>query len=607
MTSRNRLLAACTLSLLATTLAAQERGRYAGWVADANGKRVVGANVTLISRPLPKRPDIGETDELHVQTAADGMFRAKLLHGRSYSAWAVWRDDSGIDHRTEIAENVFPGPPSPLKETARQTLTTIRITGADKWLTHAPLRLTAITASENISVLPLQLADDMTAKLPTLPGATVDLEVRGKTGLVLSMANSKRLAQADETTLTIALSEPHELRVIVHDNNGKPVPDVLVRHAFGYRLRDAMAALGTTDEKGTLDCRIPSHNPTYMPNNHDLCVLEITAPGRQRRQAWTKLGKVGNEVTLTMPTGPDLLGSVAGAKGSAAETVTLLPDCYAMGGDNESTGTGVPPRPLALFDDGSFRFHGLHPKYDFRLLALIEPKAAIELGLNLRPDVAVAPIMWLAVGAPPYQLPHKLAPIDLAKLEVAQIRVTTNDGVPAPGAHVTVTTKDLYNSPMNYVCDRVGRLQFPLPIGTIHIGAWAPNAGIATTLVTSNGIQNGKAQPPLVIKLSATRTIHGTIVDENGQPMAGLKAYQWNRAQIEDRKLREMSYLGRATSNTTGADGKFSLTLPLDDTSFVIRTWGRINEINYTSESVPIAPDESDTGFRIVVSPVKKK
>ncbi len=107
--------------------------------------------------------------------------------------------------------------------------------------------------------------------------------------------------------------------------------------------------------------------------------------------------------------------------------IKLLPDCYAMGADAETTGSGVPLRPQSLDADGRFTFCSLHPRYDFRLLALLDPTAAVAAGLRLRGGVAVAPVFWLAVGAPPFGKSHDLG----------DIRLDAPVGITAPGAMIT--------------------------------------------------------------------------------------------------------------------------------------------------------------------------
>lgn len=593
--------------LLGSNLLAQEagpRGRFAGWVRGDDGQRVVGADVTLLSRPLPQRPDLGVTDELHVRTAADGMFRTELLHGRAYTAWAVWRDGDGHERRTRVLEGVFPGPPRALEAAPPQTLDSIRIVGSQAWQDRAPLTVTAFTQGENVASSPLRCDAEMVAEMPTMPGDWCSVEVRCADGLLVGFAGSLQLTGSPDPVATIELPPPRKLRVAVVDENGEPLQGVGIRHAFGHHHRDLSTEVGRTAAEGVVDLVVPAHNPMYGGDSHKSCAFVIEARGRQRIIAWSDLGKIEQELRLTMPTGIELTGRVVAADGSPARGVTLLPDCYAMGSDADTTGSGVPLRALPLDEQGRFTFCSLHPRYDFRLLAMLDPAAASTAGMRVAPDIALAPVMWLAVGRPPFGSPHDLGDIRLDEIAVAQIEVRTHAGVPVPGAHLSVTTNDLYNSPIDYVCDRVGRLQFPLPKGEIRIGAWVPGGGVVTTLVRVPVEEGDPAVDPLVLKLSPTRTVRGIVVDVDGKPVADAVVYQWDRAKTDDRAVAALTFLGRATSEPTGADGAFTLTLPLDDVPFAVRAFGRVGEARCRSNEVVVMPDDPHGDrLRIEIAP----
>jgi hypothetical protein len=599
-------LVTLTFGAMATAQEQVHRGRYAGWVQNADDKRVANASVVLLSRPLPSRPDLGIADERQVVTGKDGMFRTTLLHGRAYSAWATWQGKRGVAHRSRIVEGVFPGPPRAIEEAAKQTVRTIRVTGTEHWPDHAPLQLNVLTSSDNVAAMPIALDAHGVGNLPTLPGNSCEFELRGKNGMILGMLVGAKLAAAGPTQFDIKMSEPKQVRVVVTDDAGAPVVNALVRHAFGYHRRDLMAIIGNTDEQGVLDVIVPTTNPMYVGDSGMLCLFQITAPGRQRLLSWVQLDKIKGSLELTMPDGIDLQGKVLARDGSPARGITLLPDCYAMGSSNASTGVGVPPRPAPLGADGAFHFSSLHPKYDFRLLALLDPDMARAQGMNLHKDIAVAPVVWLATGAPAYAKPHRLPDIHMDEIPIAQIRVTTDDGVPVPGARLTATTKDLYNSPMNYVCDRVGRLQFPLPKEAIRIGAWVPGGGVATQLIQPPRDADDATIDPLIIKLSPTYTVQGVVVDGAGKPIPNATVYQWDRAKTDDRNLAEMTFLGRARS-ASGGNGQFSLTLPLAEVAFAIRAFARIDGKMHNSQEVMIVPgDPNNEQLRIEVVPHKK-
>jgi hypothetical protein len=181
--------------------------------------------------------------------------------------------------------------------------------------------------------------------------------------------------------------------------------------------------------------------------------------------------------------------------------------------------------------------------------------------------------------------------------------VKTHTGEPVPGARLCVTTRDLHNSPLQYVCDRVGRLQFPLPHGEIRMGAWAPGGGVVTTLVRVPRDDDDPAFDPLVLRLSATRTVRGIVVGPDGKPVANARVHQWDRAKCKDRELAELTFHARAESASTGVDGAFALTLPIDDAPFMVKAGAMIGGAPFWSEEVAIMPEEPGTGLRIELAP----
>lgn len=131
---------------------------------------------------------------------------------------------------------------------------------------------------------------------------------------------------------------------------------------------------------------------------------DCVCPGLRRRRGAVRhdplrlAGSPEPVATLELPAPRELRVVVVDEKGapvpgvrSPVPGITLLPDCYAMGADAETTGSGVPLRARSLDDEGRFTFCSLHPRYDFRLLALLDPEAAIAAGMRLVPGVAVAP------------------------------------------------------------------------------------------------------------------------------------------------------------------------------------------------------------------------
>jgi hypothetical protein len=592
------------LALLGALACAQDdpdRGRLLGSVQDGARKRVAGAEVTLLSWPLPPRTDVGQLDRVQVTTDGQGTFRAELLHGRAYSAFACWRDAGGA-HRTQVAEGVIPGPPRGLEEAPPQSLRRVRFRGAAAWQEHAPLHFYAIAELDNPLVVELTADAETTAALPDLPGDHWSIEVRARDGLVLAMWLDGAL-QSGGAEVALELPPPRTLRVEVVDETGAAIAGARVQHYLAYQWRNLMHELGRTDKAGALAADVPSRNAVYGADNQT-CIVLVEADGRQRVDCCVDFAKLKGALQVTLRPGIELRGRLLAKDGAPVHGVTLLPESYTVGSDAETSGFGVWPLPLLPQPDGTFRFHSLHPHYDFRLLMLVAPATARELGLRVRPGFALAPVLWLAVGDPPAQTPLDLGDLKFDALTVARIEVKTATGEPVPGARLCVTTKSLYNSPMQYTCDRVGRLQFTLPEGEIRIGAWAPGGGVATAVVRVPPATGEALPDPLLLQLSATRTVRGIVVDQDGKPVAGAKVRQWDRAKQVDRQLAELTFHGRAVSEPTGADGRFALTLPMAEATFGLRATAASGGRIFWSDEILVAPDDTG-GVQLRLLPFK--
>ncbi|MBL8754413.1 MAG: hypothetical protein JNK15_14010, partial [Planctomycetes bacterium] len=313
------------------------------------------------------------------------------------------------------------------------------------------------------------------------------------------------------------------------------------------------------------------------------------------------------KVAIRLEAAPELVGRVLGSNGRPVAGLTLLPDCGAMA-RNGMFLSEVPLQPVAFDADGRFRFDGLNPRIAFRVLALLEPADARAAGLRLVDGVPLAPVLWLSVGCPPFAQPCDLGELRLDRMVVAQVHVRTANGTPVPGARLSVTTELLGKSPLAYVCDRVGRLQFPLPEGTVRIGAYAPGSGVATRLVQVPVPDGDPGVDPLVLTLSPTRTVRGVVVDGAGQPVAGVNVWQAGRAKGKDGPLAELAEHAAATSEPTGANGAFELVLPLEDAEFELLASGKRGDVVFSSERTTIAPDDDNLErLRIVVTPWQAK
>jgi hypothetical protein len=230
----------------------------------------------------------------------------------------------------------------------------------------------------------LRCDDAVVAALPTLPGGWCSIEVRGKGGFLLGLESDCRLADAKKGIATLELPKPRELRVVVVDSQGAAIPGARVQHAMGWSSRDLMTEIGRTDAAGVVRANVPATNTMYEGASGEVFCVLVDAPGRQRMHAWGDFRTLPGELRIPMPEGIELRGRLLAQDGSPVRGITLLPDCLALGHDNEKAGAGVHLRPVPLDAQGRFSFFSLHPRYDFRLLALLDASAARVAGMKLK-------------------------------------------------------------------------------------------------------------------------------------------------------------------------------------------------------------------------------
>lgn len=256
-----RSVAAAVVMLTATCLSAQQTtdGRLVmnGRVLDRTGQAWGGATVTLIARPIPEYPHVGDVDELQVTAAADGTFSARVLTFRRYSAWAHQGLADGSHRLTGIADDVSCGAKLELREReANQLRLRLQVDGIDKVTQWGPLTHRLVTAApRNVMVRELLLDARAEADIPPLPGTMALYEVLTPTQVRLFTAylpltqasREQHLARmreagqaianlgipADRPELSIVhLPEPTEVTIRVRDS-GADAPVAAATIALG--------------------------------------------------------------------------------------------------------------------------------------------------------------------------------------------------------------------------------------------------------------------------------------------------------------------------------------------------------------------------------------
>ena len=249
---------------------AQERGRVLGTVKDAAGKPVAGAVVTLISRPIPARADVGSIDRVEVKTDERGLFRASVLRGRGYSAWAEAKvgDGDGVGdlHKRRLskpADEVVPGPTVHLVLGEPVGPRHVVVRGREAWKDFEPLTFAMRYDARNVIVVPFSV-DAKKGVGVSPPGPTSrTLLVRAKNGMLVHKSLRPRIEKTpDGRRWIVELAEPIRVRVRAVDTAKLPIAGARVWQNTMQNMGGGMVGmyptlLGTTGKDGSLSVLIP--------------------------------------------------------------------------------------------------------------------------------------------------------------------------------------------------------------------------------------------------------------------------------------------------------------------------------------------------------------
>jgi hypothetical protein len=203
-----RLPPCLAVLLLAAAAAAQDRRAHPGRVLDAGGKPVAGADVTLLFAP-PFAAELGCTDVVRTKSDAEGRFRAELLTGASYVAWAT--TDVGWSGVVEIDAARQCELPLRAKPRPREH----RIGGLDAWTGAGPFSLRLCIAGVP-GLLPDLRVVDGKVELPPLPQGRVE-------GVLLDRQGIEVCTIGIGSEVEEAVCPPQTLAVHVADADGKAV------------------------------------------------------------------------------------------------------------------------------------------------------------------------------------------------------------------------------------------------------------------------------------------------------------------------------------------------------------------------------------------------
>lgn len=510
--------------LVAVPLGAQVAPREGvfGIVRDEEGRPCPGAAVELVARPWPDSCAIGNADVVRATTDARGRFRAELLPGMAYAAWAAIVREGQTSRATPIVERIVPRMPIVLElpPAPATVLERVELTELEGW----PLPLTVELESDSSPrvLIRLERVDDDSFGVGPLPGARFTLRVRNAAGVPLREVPLDG-ASAGRPSLEVAMGKATPTKLAVRDiETGKGVPGAKILLANGG---DALA-VGETDADGCAELLVLASNDLrcFGPG--------LAMAGMQQREhaggeaGWPEL-REGFEPQWVAHLGPsvELRGKVL-AFGKPADDVALVLSEGALHfSQKNSRNLCWGRRTFALDAAGAFVVPGAMVEFPPDLVLVLGPAAIAKLPESWRSARPLVIAPWSV--DPSAKEKVELPDFDLASLVPVRVRVVGSDGAPALSAEIALVAER----------NRFGRTE--IPRGVVDRSGTAlllvpPERSFALVGVVGDeyacgrldtGRRSGEAPVEVTLTIRGPVTIRGRVVDAKGAPRDGINLW----------------------------------------------------------------------------------
>jgi hypothetical protein len=564
-------LAACLSLLQAQESSATGRGLAVGEVRLADGRPWVGAEVVLLARPLGRATEV-DADRVVATVDERGRFRAPILRGRPYSAWAWGPATATGRPASAVCEQVFVQQPIVLRHERDLPARDLVLDHLDRW-PEAKFQLRVIDELDNLDVHTLEVQDGR-VRLPWLvgPQATVELFVVDGTNL-----HPLQRTMVASSQLGPRLVVPERVRVTCFARSTDETP--LVGARIHRHLGQTMHFVGITDAAGTL---------TLDTGNDEGIGIQTLVEGSDGRMGvFLSIADVRRMGQVELPAGVeprDLWCRVDPGRMLHARFVTADGTPLA-GADIVQSGMATnSPTPA------SRSYHGWHRTRRTDATGTIAlPGRTDHVGANLllrERDLPALPAPWRPGLCPVVFAPLSVAtgtgtpedPMVVDLKRMCPIELTFTGPGATPVASVDVILCTLGTTLASYWpaghdrarSDERGRVRILVPAGQpIGIAATHGMSLLIRAFVTTPG--DPTAGPATAtFALPAPTGIRGRLLGKDGQPMADRMVYAslgtsnhpalWNWLDEPESKL------ARGSGNT------LRVLLPEDESSQRILT-----------------------------------
>lgn len=521
--------------LFAALAPAQEPPREGifGEVRTADAKPWVGATVTLLHVAHPALTDARFVDRVTATTDERGRFRAQLLAGMGYAAWASGPVVEGDYRCTPVARDLASGVPVLLREGDVHRHRQVRLQLDASW--QGQLRLVATSRIGSFTVREVIPLVDGLATLPPWPETpiTVQVELDGPpifrggvaTTFAALLATRRRMAaeggfaEPTEAAVRQALSAPHPLAVGPRTEDAIRLVDAGQQPLRGARVvvegREPQQLLGISDADGVVRfARAAGGKPPYRA----LAFADACAETVIDEDDWVATTE-GAPKTKQLEAGATVHGRLFERDGVAAAAQPLLLEGSIATGQN-STFFGVDARLLTSADDGAIEVPGRIRSHAWYLTAVLTPQQRASLAGPTK-----APVAAVALLVPPSDAePADLGQLRLDRLRQIDVRVVGSDGGepgPVPVVVIPNPLAQLRNAPHEPLAartDRHGRLRLLTNEG-VTCAVWAMGKTGAAWAIIQAG------QPEHTLRLDAAHVLTLQMVDPERKPIAGILAH----------------------------------------------------------------------------------
>jgi len=517
------------------------RGLVFGEVKDVEGQPWVGATVVLEACAIDEAPHLGDRDVVRVLTDERGRYRAKILRGWAYTAWAEQAVAGSGDLRVSNAETgVRVGEPTELTESSNRCgPAVVEIAGADPWGDAGPLQL-EVVRTRPWSMQTLAFPENGELRVdPTAGGAAV-VTVLAADGRRLGTVRAVSGSAGNPRRAELELLPPKRVFAKIYEENGfnKPIPNATLYQYEPWRSWP----LATTGADGAVEFTMPNSGQDFdawqvrvVASKFATGFVEKTEEEKddERAKAVRKAG--GVVVRGGLAKGTVATGRILGGGGQPLAGLPILLVSEAHGEISDSAYYGGDAKWSTATDaQGRFRGEMFWRSGQGQVHALLTFDALRSLPEMWRPGLD--PRVFLGavesgkekVELGDRQLDRYLSPWDIV--------VQDPEGLPAAGATVRfLSGGDGDDDLPPLQADRLGRLRLLLPrTANLSVVISHANGGLVQSLQIEplDSVDEVARVPVWMARMGPSLTIRGKAVDAAGTPIPDVQVRvgpMWNQ------------------------------------------------------------------------------